>query len=131
MCILCILIPILVGLVCALLGYFLGRQIEKKSEVEEYLKEKNIIYSGKNTEFSIRKVLNQFMNRETIKDYTEERVYKNLLSILEEQNSAIKKLTEDFIVKKIKKELNQLKDYKMKIVAEKIKIDDIINKGIL
>jgi predicted flap endonuclease-1-like 5' DNA nuclease len=33
MCILCILIPILVGLVCALLGYFLGRQIEKKSEV--------------------------------------------------------------------------------------------------
>jgi predicted flap endonuclease-1-like 5' DNA nuclease len=33
MCILCILIPILVGLICALLGYFLGRQIEKKSEV--------------------------------------------------------------------------------------------------
>lgn len=33
MCILCILIPILVGLVCALLGYLLGRQIEKKSEV--------------------------------------------------------------------------------------------------
>ena len=33
MCILCILIPILVGLVCALLGYFLGRQVEKKSEV--------------------------------------------------------------------------------------------------
>ncbi len=33
MCILCILIPILVGLICALLGYFLGRLIEKKSEV--------------------------------------------------------------------------------------------------
>jgi len=33
MCILCVLIPILVGLICALLGYFLGRQIEKKSEV--------------------------------------------------------------------------------------------------
>ena len=33
MCILCILIPILVGLLCALLGYFLGRLIEKKSEV--------------------------------------------------------------------------------------------------
>ena len=33
MCILCILIPILVGLICALLGYFLGRQIEKKSKV--------------------------------------------------------------------------------------------------
>jgi predicted flap endonuclease-1-like 5' DNA nuclease len=33
MCILCILIPVLVGLICALLGYFLGRQIEKKSEV--------------------------------------------------------------------------------------------------
>jgi predicted flap endonuclease-1-like 5' DNA nuclease len=33
MCILCILIPILVGLICALLGYFLGRQVEKKSEV--------------------------------------------------------------------------------------------------
>ena len=33
MCILCILIPILVGLICALLGYFLGRQTEKKSKV--------------------------------------------------------------------------------------------------
>ncbi len=33
MCTLCILIPILVGLICALLGYFLGREIEKKSEV--------------------------------------------------------------------------------------------------
>ena len=33
MCILCILIPIIVGLICALLGYFLGRQIEKKSKV--------------------------------------------------------------------------------------------------
>jgi predicted flap endonuclease-1-like 5' DNA nuclease len=33
MCILCILIPIVVGLICALLGYFLGRQIEKKSKV--------------------------------------------------------------------------------------------------
>ena len=33
MCILCILIPILVGLICALLGYFLGRLIEKRSEV--------------------------------------------------------------------------------------------------
>ncbi len=33
MCILCILIPIIVGLLCALLGYFLGRQIEKKSKV--------------------------------------------------------------------------------------------------
>lgn len=33
MCILCILIPIIVGLLCALLGYFLGRQIEKKSNV--------------------------------------------------------------------------------------------------
>lgn len=33
MCILCILIPILVGIICALLGYFLGKEIEKKSEV--------------------------------------------------------------------------------------------------
>ena len=33
MCILCILIPILIGLICALLSYFLGRQIEKKSKV--------------------------------------------------------------------------------------------------
>ncbi len=33
MCILCILIPVLVGLICALLGYYLGRQTEKKSEV--------------------------------------------------------------------------------------------------
>lgn len=33
MCFLCILIPIIVGLVCALLGYLLGRQIEKKSKV--------------------------------------------------------------------------------------------------
>jgi len=33
MCILCILIPIIVGLLCALLGYLLGRQIEKKSKV--------------------------------------------------------------------------------------------------
>jgi len=33
MCILCILIPIIVGLICALLGYFLGQQIEKKSKV--------------------------------------------------------------------------------------------------
>ncbi len=33
MCILCILIPIVVGLLCALLGYLLGRQIEKKSKV--------------------------------------------------------------------------------------------------
>lgn len=33
MCILCILIPVLVGIICALLGYFLGRLTEKKSEV--------------------------------------------------------------------------------------------------
>lgn len=33
MCILCILIPILIGLICAFLGYFLGRLIEKKSKV--------------------------------------------------------------------------------------------------
>ena len=33
MCLLCILIPIIVGLICALLGYFLGRLIEKKSKV--------------------------------------------------------------------------------------------------
>ena len=33
MCILCILIPIIVGLICALLGYFLGRQREKNSKV--------------------------------------------------------------------------------------------------
>jgi hypothetical protein len=32
MCWLCILIPILVGLLCALLGYLLGRQLSKKSE---------------------------------------------------------------------------------------------------
>jgi len=31
--ILCILIPILIGLICALLGYFLGRLIEKQSKV--------------------------------------------------------------------------------------------------
>jgi predicted flap endonuclease-1-like 5' DNA nuclease len=31
--ILCILIPILIGLICALLGYLLGRLIEKKSKV--------------------------------------------------------------------------------------------------
>lgn len=31
--ILCILIPILIGLICALLGYFLGRLIEKNSKV--------------------------------------------------------------------------------------------------
>jgi predicted flap endonuclease-1-like 5' DNA nuclease len=29
----CILIPILVGLICALLGYFLGRLVEKQSKV--------------------------------------------------------------------------------------------------
>lgn len=39
MCILCILIPILVGLICALLGYFLGRQIEKKSKVYKELRD--------------------------------------------------------------------------------------------
>lgn len=33
MCILCILIPVLVGLICALLGYLLGRWIEKNSQV--------------------------------------------------------------------------------------------------
>lgn len=33
MCVLCILIPVLVGLICALLGYLLGRLLEKKSEV--------------------------------------------------------------------------------------------------
>ena len=33
MCILCILIPIIVGLLCALLGYLLGRLVEKKSKV--------------------------------------------------------------------------------------------------
>jgi len=38
MCILCILIPILVGLICALLGYFLGRQIEKKSKIYSKLR---------------------------------------------------------------------------------------------
>lgn len=31
--ILCILIPVLIGLICALLGYFLGRLVEKRSEV--------------------------------------------------------------------------------------------------
>ena len=38
MCILCILIPILVGLICALLAYFLGKQIEKKSKVYSKLR---------------------------------------------------------------------------------------------
>lgn len=33
MCILCIIIPVLVGIICAILAYFLGRQAEKKSEV--------------------------------------------------------------------------------------------------
>lgn len=33
MCFLCILIPIIVGVLCAMLGYLLGRQIEKKSTV--------------------------------------------------------------------------------------------------
>jgi hypothetical protein len=32
MCILCILIPVLVGLICALLGYLLGRLLAKKSK---------------------------------------------------------------------------------------------------
>ncbi len=36
--ILCILIPILIGLICALLGYFLGRQIEKNSKVYSNLR---------------------------------------------------------------------------------------------
>jgi predicted flap endonuclease-1-like 5' DNA nuclease len=38
--ILCILIPILIGLICALLGYFLGRLIEKKSKVYTELRAK-------------------------------------------------------------------------------------------
>lgn len=38
MCILCILIPIIVGLICALLGYFLGRLVEKKSKVYKKLR---------------------------------------------------------------------------------------------
>jgi len=34
----CILIPILVGLICALLGYFLGRLVEKNSKVYKNLR---------------------------------------------------------------------------------------------
>ena len=38
MSITCILIPILVGLICALLGYLLGRIVEKKSKVYSKLR---------------------------------------------------------------------------------------------
>ena len=34
----CILIPILIGLICALLGYFLGRLVEKNSKVYKNLR---------------------------------------------------------------------------------------------
>jgi len=38
MCILCIIIPILVGLLCALSAYLLGRYLEKKSKVYSKLR---------------------------------------------------------------------------------------------
>ena len=38
MCILCILIPVLVGLICALLGYLLGRLLERKSKANVKLR---------------------------------------------------------------------------------------------
>ena len=53
----CILIPILVGLICALLGYFLGRLVEKQSKVYTKLradldacrKEKELLRSENNS----------------------------------------------------------------------------------
>ena len=53
----CILIPILVGLICALLGYFLGRIVEKQSKVYTKLradldacrKEKELLRSENNS----------------------------------------------------------------------------------